>query len=133
MFRPATLRATDKLFRSRPWAGTPDEKNLKFRRWLIRASSAYGMEVPEFAVVPPVECYLWGCYDTVGRTIFLPRHSVVTLLHEFRHHMQNVHLRPRPWGYMGAEHDARAWSQSLFYQVRPELFTKARDEGRILH
>ncbi|NPV28347.1 MAG: hypothetical protein HPY58_01565 [Firmicutes bacterium] len=49
-----------------------------------------------------------GCYDPAINAIFLPKFSVTTLAHEFRHALQNK--KPiRVWSVAQAEEDARGW------------------------
>lgn len=125
-FHPRTIDATERLFHSRPWVDTRRTRQEKYERWLQRTSAVYGVEAPFLAIVPSEN------YDGAywRRTILLPRYSVMTLLHEFRHHLQQ-HGDIGP--FAGVEDDARAWSMSLFYRVRPELFRQGVATGAILH
>lgn len=121
---PNIIEVTETLFKSRPWRGTQGERHEKFSRWLREAAVVYGVPEPTFQVrrgmrTPP------GTY--APNRITLSHYSVVTLFHEFRHHLQ--------WHDEAAvfepEEDAKGWSCSLFYTVRPHLFRKAVREGRI--
>jgi len=54
--------------------------------------------------------------------------SLVTFLHEFRHHMQfkmDVHK--------GSEEDARGWSLSVFRKACPVSYKKAAEEGKLYY
>lgn len=84
-----------------------------------RLADAYGMPVPE------VEHDRREVYSP-GR-IGLPRPSLVSFLHEFRHHMQRHGRQANP----DAEEDARGWSISMFAEAEPEYFDKAWRDGRI--
>ncbi|MBA7663267.1 hypothetical protein ES703_71306 [subsurface metagenome] len=66
-------------------------------------------------------------YLVPAQRIGLPRASLVSALHEYRHHMQKFNLGHYP----DIEVDARAWSISAFYTALPTAFDKAWKEGRI--
>ena len=72
---------------------------------------------------------------TAGTIMLPPTLSVVTLFHEFRHHMQatGAAVRLDRANEQQAEEDARAWSLSLYYRSRPALFRRAVENGRIYH
>lgn len=131
-FHSRTLDATDRLFRSRPWVDTENATSTeKFERWLRRVSAAYDLPVPDLAFSDdPRVSFVFGCYRPSEQRIYLPKHSVVTLFHEFRHHMQH---RGADMVSQDVEEDARAWSLSLFYQVRPSLYWRAVEDGGVLH
>lgn len=59
--------------------------------------------------------------------IEVPRNSIISFLHEYRHHMQKYDKQH----YHDKEVDARGWSISLFAQAMPDAFDRAWREGRI--
>ena len=135
-FNQATLDATDAYFRSNPWKGDSAHKLAKAQRWVDTVAAIYGIDAPTVAIVEPAECSGMGCYLPTSNQIRLPKVSVTTLLHEFRHAMQ--HLTPcrmvqAIYGDARHEEDARAWSLSLFWLVRPDRFARMVSAGRILY
>jgi len=104
--------------------------------WLMKVSQAYGIQsIPTLTFDESEALY----HETGGGVYRRNSHqitmyfklSLVTLLHEFRHHMQNtnsdLHL------YRGnIEEDARAWSVSLFKLATPKMFANAVENG-LLH
>lgn len=136
-FNNEILDATEKLFISRPSLLNLEEKNKIFCNWLEDVSKSYNMETPTLLWSDDIEVNAeFGCYKYKEHRIVLnPEHpSIMTLIHEFRHSLQakgksdavNIPLTH-------LEIDARAWSHSLFYKVRPILFDKLVLEGKILH
>jgi hypothetical protein len=113
-----------------------DEKLVYAREWLDAAAKIYNIPVPILSFITadinrnnysmssisshPIN----GCYDQINHEITLyEKISLVTLTHEFRHAMQyNV---PDIKIFKGIEHDARAWSCSLFKQSLPKAHTRA--------
>jgi hypothetical protein len=134
-FHPATLRATDELFKSKPWEGTDDEKQDKFERWLRQVANVYGIPAPQLEIADdPLTLLMAGGYQAGAMT--LPKFSVLTMFHEFRHHMQfcGVGRASEVYGQDRAmEEDAAGWSCSLFYTSRPTLFRKAVRAGGVFH
>ncbi len=84
-------------------------------------SGVYAIATPSL-IVATYEHYL-----IPAERIGLPKASLVSALHEYRHHMQKY----RMGHYPDVEVDARAWSISAFYNALPEAFDKAWKEGRI--
>lgn len=66
-------------------------------------------------------------YYYTGR-IELPKISLISFLHEYRHHMQ---IAGNKQHYRDKEDDARGWSISLFAQALPDMFDRAWQNGRI--
>jgi hypothetical protein len=132
LFAPGVLKATRKLFKARPWHG--DEARLReiYSRWVDRASEAHGIYSPNLMFrLEPEAPRGAGYYDRYTKTLFLYRPSIITLFHEFRHHVQcerGRDVRGRTW----MEDDARAFSLSLYKRVRPERFTEAVQAGTVL-
>lgn len=79
--------------------------------------------------LPPVrvEQADYEVYIPSRSIIGLPRVSLVSFLHEFRHHMQ-THGRQH---YPSVEVDARGWSISMFRRACPGSFKRAWRAGRI--
>jgi hypothetical protein len=67
-------------------------------------------------------------YYPSEETIGLPKGSLVSFLHEFRHHMQKHRLQANP----DIEEDARGWSISMFAEAEPDYFRAAWEDGRIM-
>lgn len=129
--------ATDRLFRSRPSEGTPAEQHAKLDAWLNAASRVYGIPKPTLRFTNAAEACGHGCYVPALNEIRLPYASITTLLHEFRHAMQHhgfdmVESRFDP-EHDRHEEDARAWSLSLYHTVRPGLFRRMIENGRIMY
>jgi len=139
---PTVLRAADELFLSKPWTGTDEERYVKFRTFLQRASDAYSVPAPSFEV------------DTAGvnHGLALQRmqydlgqidcadFSVISTFLGLRAHLQALNVANID-GLSEAEdnltaqrllaNDAVGWACSLFYTVRPTLFRKAVRSGVI--
>src|SRR5437763_351675 len=69
-----------------------EQKIETMKTWLTAVSEFYGIEVPEFKFDNNEVMYQQtggGQYNPYDKTIYLfKKFSMVTLLHEFRHHMQ---------------------------------------------
>jgi gamma-glutamylcyclotransferase (GGCT)/AIG2-like uncharacterized protein YtfP len=129
-FDPATVTATDRLFAARTSSLPADRASDEFSEWLRSASETYHIAAPALSIVPPVECFGYGCYQPPA-SILMPRHSVTTLFTMFRHHMQSSGV---PMVCDDPSVDARAWSLSLYHTTRPELLARMVNQGgKILH
>lgn len=133
-FHQRTVEATDALFASRPSQLSHGERDRVFRDWVTEVSGAYGMEPPTFRWDVDADDAGGGYYRPADHSITMsPNHpSVTTLIHEFRHAMQAKEAGAAQVS-PDIEVDARAWSLSLYYQVRPRLFERLVREGRIFH
>lgn len=71
-----------------------------------------------------------GEYDKLHNKVYIYKKSFVTILHECRHYMQSQgRITER---YLNDdEHDARAWSISLFNKIAPKEFSEAARKGLI--
>jgi hypothetical protein len=122
-YKPAVIRAVRRFAKMKPWRGTIEERQEKFR-WLNRAlAEAYGVEEPQLVFGTDESrdsgssCYLPGL-----RTIILRgRLSVVSYLHEFAHFL-----------YGRSERTACAWSVNLFRRAFPKSFARCRSDGHML-
>lgn len=129
------IAAARELLGARTSALPAGQAQAAFERWLAAAAATYRVPVPELRIVPPARCGGHGRYLAPG-TILMPRYSLITLWHEFRHHLQE-HGRPlientgRPWA--DAETDARAWSLSLYHAADPALLARLVNQGKVLH
>jgi len=124
MFRhihPKTLEAVRRAKERGIWR-VSREQGFEILRQLARElSGIYNIPTPR--VVPgDHECY-WIPFERIE----LPRVSLISFLHEFRHHMQKHGLQH----YQDPEVDARAWSISVFYNALPEDFDRAWRNNRI--
>lgn len=75
----------------------------------------------------------YGSYNPETTEIKINKPSIVTFLHEFRHHMQAVitDLTIIGDGEPGSDLDAQAWACSVFKKACPRMFAKAVANGRI--
>lgn len=128
---PKAVAAVKHLVRERRFFRLPDEeKRAMIRELLERLSSIYGIPSPVVVFDPRLAGN--GLYHPAAHLIGLPPYaSLVTALHEFRHAMQarlgvRMH-RNHP------EHDARAWSLSLYHAAAPRHFRRAVERGPIFH
>jgi len=136
-FNTGTVEATEKLFEARPSQLSPQERDIVFRTWVTKVSDAYGMEQPKFNWDVEADDVGGGYYQVDNHSINMsPEHpSVITLIHETRHALQYK----EPGAPIASddvqvlEADARAWSLSLYYTVRPALFERLVRAGRVLH
>lgn len=129
-FRPEVVRATRDLL-----AGWGDldrrERTTRMRDWLRVAAAAYEIQIPRLVLTPRAGS---GLYMIATNEIAMAEPSVVTLLHEFRHAMQNFRVTRRAarrMSYDRAEDDARGWSLSLYYRVAPRSLKRLAAEGRV--
>ena len=133
-FPPALLAVTDRYFRCRPWRS---DWVTKGNDWIAAAAAVYEMPPITMRHTSTIEAAGSGCYVFANNEIRMPKASVVTLFHEFRHAIQ--HHQPDELWYRvdetapPAEDDARAWSLSLFHQVRPQLLASAVEAGRVFY
>ena len=128
-FKPQTLTITKTLLKD--WGTSSEETNwLKMNQWLTEAAQLYEIVRPNLAKDASAG---YGFYNRPKHKIYLSRPSVTTLLHEFRHSLQNHH---KAQGFSGdwndAEHDARGWSLSLYFKVAPRSFKRLANNGSIL-
>lgn len=133
-FKRAALDATRQLIEARPSRMSPEERDVAFRSWVTALSEAYGMETPAFHWDEDADYGGGGFYQPATHSITMsPNHpSVVTLIHEFRHALQRTG-KGAPMVSQDIEVDARAWSLSLYWQVKPRLLERLVREGRVFH
>lgn len=134
-FNRSTVDATRRLMLG--WGqASQEERTEKMQAWLTDVSLIYELPRPDLTVNASIDNSGW--YSPRGNLIVLPKPSIVTLLHEFRHAMQawgraGAHFRraARAEERGGFEDDARAWSLSLYYLVAPRTFRRLAREGQI--
>lgn len=133
-FHRQTLDATKDLFRARPSQLTADERHIVFKNWVDKISDIYGMERPTFHWDESADMGGGGFYRLSDHSITMsPNHpSVITLIHETRHALQHKE-KGAPMVSTDVERDARAWSLSLYYKVKPNLLKRLVREGRVFH
>jgi len=133
-FDRRTLAATDTLFSARPSRLEVAERGEVFERWVYEVSDIYSMERPDVVWDEEADYGGGGFYAPGNHTITLSpnRPSITTLIHETRHALQTKQ-KGAPMVSSDVEEDARAWSLSLYYKVRPRLFERLVREGRIFH
>jgi len=110
---------TDKLWRV---ARQDEEAGYELLRKLCsQLSECYNLPVPT------LKKGYKECYWIQAERIELPKVSLVSFLHEYRHHMQK-HGKQH---YDDHEVDARAWSISCFHLALPPEFDNAWKKGLI--
>ena len=85
-FPAPLLDATDRYFRRRPWRADWVDKA---QRWVGDAAAVYGLPAITLRHTSPAEAAGSGCYLPAFGEIRMPKPSVVTLFHEFRHALQH--------------------------------------------
>jgi len=123
-FNPRTIQATKTLYRG--WSTkTDDEKWEASRAWLDAVTEIY--HAPTVAFQPNGDSDYYMIHQ---KKIVMKKPSIITLLHEFRHHLQYT-VGSEMIG--GDEPDARAWSLSLYYRIAPITFRRLARENQIIH
>ena len=121
-FDPKVIQATENLIAAKPWLWKPEA----IAQWLEDASAIYQLRCPSLIIDP--EFGTEGCYIKELNLIILPKCSIFTLLHEFRHAWQHQTQQ-----FISDEEDARGWSCSLVYQTKPKFFENAVRKGLIFY
>jgi hypothetical protein len=103
------------------WRVSKPEGFELIREMYGKISSVYGFPVPSLVE----DTYEY--YFVSGERIGLPKVSLVSSLHEYRHHMQKYGRRR----FRDIEVDARGWSVSAFHYSLPEDFDSAWRRGLI--
>jgi len=117
-----TLEIIRYIVRERGLWRVPREEGFELLRELyVKISQVYGLPTPTL-VEATYEHYIIPM-ERIG----LPKVSLVSALHEYRHHMQK-HRRQR---FRDKEVDARGWSISAFHYALPEEFRSAWRRGLI--
>jgi len=109
------------------YGGCEERKMESLNLMAEELAGIYGVPVPALALRGGLGAY--GMYHIPSQTISLSNTSIVTFLHEFRHHLQH---RSDVKTLSDAEKDAQGWACSVFYSAKPNLFEKAVRDGRIM-
>lgn len=108
------------------WRHDRAMKDRLYFTWLHGASAIYNLPTPTLFVPDPYAPhgtpgnYLLG---TEGPTVYLARHSVVSMFHQFHHHMEACWTEG-DWVHQSGD-QAQAWACSLFYQTNKKAFRRA--------
>jgi len=117
-----TLKIVKKYVKKKGlWRVTEEEGFVLLREMIKEISVVYGFSVPRLDLSNH-EHYI-NSLEQIG----LPKVSLVSALHEFRHHMQKKGRKR----YDDIEVDARAWSISVFKLALPYDFDSAWRRGMI--
>lgn len=143
-FPEPILDLTLRFIKEKPWSKAVDNRHL-FEVWLHGACLVYEVPCPVLVKTPhhgDRSRPTYGEYKKAEGTpenmfgvIVLRKWSVISLLHQFRHHMQaNSDLLPKETYNSSAEQgeDAQAWACSLFYNVAPRRFRRMARAGRVV-
>ena len=119
-FHPATLHAVREFARSRPWRGSLQERQDKFRSLHRELCGIYGI-APRLVFGNDDGDSARSCFIPVLNSVILRgRLSVVTYLHEIGH------ARGKK------ERETCAWSLTLFRRCFPKSWSRARWEGHMI-
>lgn len=132
-FSTEILDATRQLFESRPSQLAFKDRDALFKSWIDKSSDSYKITPPHLVWADEADDTGGGFYEISSHRIFMSpsRASVITFLHEFRHALQHKGVEDRV--SEDNEIDARAWSLSLYYNIKPNLLKKLVLEGRVFH
>ena len=124
--KPEVIDEVKQLVKNGFFRKKTQERVEDLKKLIERLSFIYEVPEPELRHDPRLRAPL-GLYDRINEVITIGRPSIVTTLHEYRHHMQNK-------GFViieNREHDAQGWATSLYKKACPGLFRKAVATGRI--
>lgn len=68
------------------------------------------------------------CYFHASKTIYIDKNSIVSFLHEWRHHWQLHHQKN-----LGCEIDAREFSVSLYACAFPRTYARMVEQDRLIY
>jgi len=122
------LLVRDFLLNKKAWKGTREELLAKYKTLLAKLCGIYKIVVPEF-IVDEHSARLRDChggYNFVINRIALPKFSIVTFLHEFKHMLQHKKHK------INSEVIARGWSLSVFRQASPKHYELAKRKGLLI-
>lgn len=103
------------------------EKRREIKYLSQSLSTLYGVKNPPILFGKQYS----NSYSLVSREIRLTNESIISFLHEYRHHLQkelNVKFKG-----LTIEQDARAWSMRVFSQAVPKMFLESVKKGKVLH
>ena len=97
------------------------EKLIYLKMMLIKLNNIYNLATNLDLTTEKTD----GYYNTLNRTIYLKKLSLLTFLHEFKHSIQHQK------GLNNNEEIARGYSCSLFYLASPFHYNRAIEKGII--
>lgn len=100
-----------------------DEKMESLQRLAEKLSQAYD-------TTTPVVVSGGNWYRPAEEKVSVSGASMISFLHEYRHHLQNK--LGKNYHGLDKEEDARAYSMRVFKKAAPRSFERAVREGRIL-
>lgn len=92
-------------------------------------SNFYNIPIANLVLQPG--CLGIGCYRGFDEVILINKPSLVTFLHEFKHHL-NHKTQQHNNNRQIEEDTARGFSHSLYYLASPNLFKNAVEKGLII-
>ena len=111
--------------------GYYDKDKQTKQRWLLELIKAicdhYDITYPTLNIISNSRNY----YQVRSETINLNKPSMVSMLHELRHHIQ--HKANKQYKDHNEEEDARAWSLRVFKLACPGSFKRSVKAGNIQH
>ena len=122
-FNPLVLRAVRAFAQSRPWSGTLDERQMKFRKLHNDLCLACRLDPQPRLIIgnEPLSCSGNSCFIPAMNTIILRgRLSVVTYLHEVGHARGMNERR------------AARWSINLFRRCFPKSCSRVTFDGHMI-
>jgi len=125
------IQAVKDMVREGYYRKAEDERYSELSMLGAKMAGLYGISVPIGPMRHTGRGY--GRYNPETTEIFTNKPSIVTFLHEFRHHMQAVitDLTIIGDGEPGSDLDAQAWACSVFKKACPRMFAKAVAKGTI--
>ena len=127
------IEATRELM-TKIWRQTNEVRLTGIQAWLTTASETYGLIKPEFEMIQGDEGRIMYArtgggqyFPDTNKIILYKKHSLTTLIHEYRHAMQ---FQTNFQGEL--EEDGRGWSASLFYLADPVKYMTAALAGTII-
>lgn len=125
MIKIKEIEILQKIKETKPLNGTYKDKLQKFKLLLKELCEFHSIEIPKLFVPRDPKKYAWakkrdGDYNLRKKIIRLKRLSMVTLLHEFQHHLQASKGADFNKDGERLEWDAIYYSNILFYKVWPE-------------
>lgn len=129
------VELTKRFIEVRPWKGDYATRIRKFDIWLHGANTVYGMPQVALHVSPKMAPHGVGRYVAADNgapaMICLAKFSIISLFHQFRHHMQaNAQAGAYDTDQEEAQ-DAQAWACSLYYVVDAKRYRNAVRKGRV--
>lgn len=106
---------------------TPEEKYKALLEINNKVCDIYGVSYPKKIIVGKRR----NSYYPTEKTIYVENYSIISFLHELRHHMQNV--KGLRYEGLTIEQDSRAFSMRLYALAVPKMFIKAVKGDKVLY